>query len=53
MPIYFLSLFGIPNTLAERIGSLMRNFIREGMMDGKKDPLVKWEVVSQVKEKEG
>lgn len=47
LPIYYLSLFKIPMRVASRIEKLMRDFLWEGCGEGKKDHLVKWEVVSR------
>lgn len=37
--------------MAERIEKLMRDFLWEGVGEGKKAHLINWEVVSQVRKK--
>lgn len=47
MLTYFMSLFRISISVAKRIEKAMRNFLWEGVGEGKRDHLVKWSVVSQ------
>ncbi|RVW96808.1 Transposon TX1 uncharacterized 149 kDa protein [Vitis vinifera] len=53
IPSYFLSLFKIPASIASRIEKMQRNFLWSGAGEGKKDHLVRWEVVSRPKESGG
>ncbi|RVW94050.1 putative ribonuclease H protein [Vitis vinifera] len=50
IPSYFLSLFKIPASIASKIEKMQRNFLWSGAGEGKKDHLVRWEVVSRLKE---
>ncbi|RVW99862.1 Transposon TX1 uncharacterized 149 kDa protein [Vitis vinifera] len=50
IPSYFLSLFKIPASIASKIEKMQRNFLWSGAGEGKKDHLVRWEVVSRPKE---
>ncbi|KAH9734302.1 reverse transcriptase domain-containing protein [Citrus sinensis] len=50
---YFMSLFQIPVSVAKRIEEAMRDFLWEGIGEGKKDHLVSWRVVSQPQSKGG
>ncbi len=45
LPTYYLSLFTIPNHVAERIEKLQRNFLWGGLGDGFKHHLVGWKTV--------
>ena len=45
MPIYYLSLFKIPRSVAKEIESLMRDFLREGFDGEVGDHLVAWKQV--------
>ncbi|KAM7490623.1 hypothetical protein LguiA_033544 [Lonicera macranthoides] len=49
IPIYYLSIFKIPQKVASILEKLMRDFLWEGRGEGKKDHLVNWEVVSRSK----
>ncbi|CAB4278922.1 unnamed protein product [Prunus armeniaca] len=53
LPTYYLSLFRIPASVAKRLEKIMRNFLWEGVEEGRKDHLVNWEVVSLPKENGG
>ena len=53
IPIYFLSIFKIPNKPALILEKIMRDFFWEGKGEGKKDHLIKWEVVSKSKKNGG
>ncbi|KAM7481515.1 hypothetical protein LguiB_006098 [Lonicera macranthoides] len=53
IPIYFLSIFKIPATVAKNIEKLMRNFLWESMDKGKGEHLVAWKIVSKSKEMGG
>ncbi|RVX14047.1 putative ribonuclease H protein [Vitis vinifera] len=53
MPCYFLSLFKIPASVAAKIERLQRDFSWSGVGEGKKDHLVSWDVVCNLKAKEG
>ncbi|KAL6335916.1 hypothetical protein AAG906_003541 [Vitis piasezkii] len=47
---YFLSLFKIPASIASKIEKLQRDFLWSGAGEGKKDHLIRWDVVSRSKE---
>lgn len=53
IPIYYLSLFKMPTRVVQTVEKLMRDFLWEGMDDGKKRHLVNWEVVGSSKTKGG
>jgi hypothetical protein len=53
LPTYYMSLFKIPVSVAKRMESMMRNFLWEGIGEGRKDHLINWEVVSKSREKGG
>ncbi|KAM7511057.1 hypothetical protein LguiB_009932 [Lonicera macranthoides] len=53
IPIYFLSIFKIPTQPALRLEKLMRDFFWEGKGEGKRDHLVKWEMVTKSKKHGG
>ncbi|RVX06522.1 Protein SWEETIE [Vitis vinifera] len=50
IPSYFLSLFKIPSSIASKIEKLQRDFLWSGAGEGKKDHLIRWDVVSRPKE---
>ena len=50
IPSYFLSLFKIPESITSKIEKLQRDFLWSGAGEGKKDHLIKWDVVSKPKE---
>ncbi|KAJ9685197.1 hypothetical protein PVL29_017290 [Vitis rotundifolia] len=50
IPSYFLSLFKIPASIASKIEKLQRDFLWFGAGEGKKDHLIRWDVVSRPKE---
>ncbi|RVW93876.1 Transposon TX1 uncharacterized 149 kDa protein [Vitis vinifera] len=50
IPSYFLSLFKIPVSIASKIEKMQRDFLWSGAGKGKKDHLIRWEVVSRPKE---
>ena len=50
IPSYFLSLFKIPSSMASKIEKMQRDFIWSGAGEGKKDHLIRWDVVSRPKE---
>ncbi|RVW31838.1 putative ribonuclease H protein [Vitis vinifera] len=50
MPCYFLSLFKLPASVAAKIERLQRDFLWSGIGEGKKDHLVRWDVVCKPKE---
>ena len=47
---YFLSLFKIPVSIALKIEKLQRDFLWSGVGKGKKDHLIRWDVVCRPKE---
>ncbi|RVW35158.1 Transposon TX1 uncharacterized 149 kDa protein [Vitis vinifera] len=47
---YFLSLFKISASIASKIEKLQRDFLWSGAGEGKKDHLIRWDVVSRPKE---
>ncbi|XP_028056784.1 uncharacterized protein LOC114260796 [Camellia sinensis] len=53
VPIYFLSLFKVPVSIARKIEKLMRDFLWEGCEEGKGVHLVRWETVSLSRAKGG
>ncbi|RVW72587.1 hypothetical protein VitviT2T_011580 [Vitis vinifera] len=50
MPCYFLSLFKLPASIAAKIERLQRDFLWSGIGEGKKDHLVRWDVMCKPKE---
>ncbi|WJZ91182.1 hypothetical protein VitviT2T_010279 [Vitis vinifera] len=50
IPSYFLSLFKIPASIASKIEKLQKDFLWSGAGEGKKDHLIRWDVVSRPKE---
>ena len=50
---YFLSLFRIPVSVAKRLKTLQRDFLSSGAGEGKKDHLLRWEIVCRSKEQGG
>ncbi|KAL4201212.1 hypothetical protein AMTRI_Chr02g257500 [Amborella trichopoda] len=52
-PIYFMSLFQIPASVAKRIEQLMRNFLWSGSAETKKIHLVSWKKIFSHKKKGG
>ncbi|KAJ9709585.1 hypothetical protein PVL29_001188 [Vitis rotundifolia] len=53
MPCYFLSLFKIPASVAARIERMQRDFLWSRVGEGKRDHLVRWDVVCNPKTKGG
>ncbi|RVX17758.1 putative ribonuclease H protein [Vitis vinifera] len=53
IPSYFLSLFKIPVSIASKIEKMQRDFLWSGAGEGKKDHLIRWEVVSRPREMGG
>ncbi|XP_009335445.1 uncharacterized protein LOC103928158 [Pyrus x bretschneideri] len=53
LPIYYMSLFKIPCGVIGRLEKLMKGFLWEGVEEGKKNHLVKWEIVIKSKEEGG
>ncbi|RVW17848.1 Isoamylase 3, chloroplastic [Vitis vinifera] len=53
MPSYFLSLVKIPASVAGKIERLQRDFLWSGVRKGKRDHLVSWDVVCNLKAKKG
>ena len=53
IPSYFLSLFKIPALVAAKVERMQRDFLWSGVGEGKRDHLVKWDVVCKPKEIEG
>ncbi|KAJ9700981.1 hypothetical protein PVL29_006352 [Vitis rotundifolia] len=49
LPSYFLSLFKIPASVAAKIEKLQRDFLWSGVGEGKRDHLVRWDVVCKPK----
>ena len=49
LPSYFLSLFKMPATVAAKIERLQRDFLWLGIGEGKRDHLVRWDVVCKPK----
>ncbi|KAL6346450.1 hypothetical protein AAG906_033246 [Vitis piasezkii] len=50
IPSYFLSLFKIPVSIASKIEKMQRDFLWSGAGEGKRDHLIRWEVVSRPRE---
>ena len=50
MPCYFLYLFKLPASIATKIERLQRDFLWSGVGEGKRDHLVRWDVVCKPKE---
>ncbi|RVX22450.1 putative ribonuclease H protein [Vitis vinifera] len=53
IPSYFLTLFKIPVYIASKIEKMQRDFLWSGAREGKKDHLIRWEVVNRPKEMGG
>ncbi|KAM2375829.1 hypothetical protein ACFXTH_044543 [Malus domestica] len=53
LPIYYMSLFKIPCRVKRRLEKLMKGFLWEGVEEGKKTHLVRWELVTKNKEERG
>ena len=53
IPSYYMSLFKMPIGVAAKVEQLMRNFLWEGLEEGKKCHLVRWERVTKSKEEGG
>ncbi|RVW35813.1 putative ribonuclease H protein [Vitis vinifera] len=53
IPSYFLSLFKIPVSIASKIEKMQRDFLWSGVGEGKRDHLIRWEVVSRPREMGG
>ncbi|KAJ9709801.1 hypothetical protein PVL29_001319 [Vitis rotundifolia] len=53
MPCYFLSLFKIPASVAAKIERLQRDFLWSRIGEGKRDHLVRWDVVCNPKAEGG
>ncbi|RVW83303.1 Transposon TX1 uncharacterized 149 kDa protein [Vitis vinifera] len=53
IPSYFLSLFKIPVSIASKIEKMQRDFLWSGAGEGKRDHLIRWEVVSRPREMGG
>ncbi|RVW16209.1 Transposon TX1 uncharacterized 149 kDa protein [Vitis vinifera] len=49
LPSYFLSLFKMPATVAAKIERLQRDFLWSGIGEGKRDHLVRWDIVCRPK----
>ena len=49
VPCYFLSLFKISASMVAKIGRLQRDFLWSGVEEGKRDNLVRWDVVCKPK----
>ncbi|KAJ9703126.1 hypothetical protein PVL29_004763 [Vitis rotundifolia] len=49
LPSYFLSLFKIPASVVAKIEKLQRDFLWSGVGEGKRDHLVRWDVVCKPK----
>ncbi|RVW39554.1 Transposon TX1 uncharacterized 149 kDa protein [Vitis vinifera] len=49
LPSYFLSLFKMPASVAAKIERLQRDFLWSGVGEGKRDHLVRWDVVCKPK----
>ncbi|RVW50733.1 putative ribonuclease H protein [Vitis vinifera] len=49
LPSYFLSLFKMPATVAAKIERLQRDFLWSGVGEGKRDHLVRWDIVCRPK----
>ena len=48
-----MSLFKMPSSVVNKVEKLMRSFLWEGVGEGKRDHLVKWERVANSKEEGG
>ncbi|RVW26926.1 putative ribonuclease H protein [Vitis vinifera] len=53
IPSYFLSLFKISISIASKIEKMQRDFLWSGAGEGKRDHLIRWEVVSRSREMGG
>ena len=53
IPSYFLALFRIPVSIAKRLETLQRDFLLSGAGEGKKDYLLRWEIICRSKEQGG
>ncbi|KAM0963163.1 hypothetical protein ACFX2A_022668 [Malus domestica] len=53
LPTYYMSLFKMPCGVIGRLEKLMKGFLWEGVEEGKKNNLVKWEIVIKSKEEGG
>ncbi|RVW33890.1 putative ribonuclease H protein [Vitis vinifera] len=49
LPSYFLSLFKMPASVAAKIERLQRDFLWSGVGEGKRDHLVRWDIVCKPK----
>ncbi|RVW34016.1 putative ribonuclease H protein [Vitis vinifera] len=48
IPSYFLSLFKIPVSIASKIEKMQRDFLWSGAGEGKRDHLIRWEVIASI-----
>ncbi|CAL8989771.1 unnamed protein product [Prunus brigantina] len=53
IPTYYMSLFKMPASVVNKLEKLMRSFLWEGVEEGKRDHLVKWERVANSKDEGG
>ncbi|RVX08445.1 putative ribonuclease H protein [Vitis vinifera] len=53
IPSYFLSLFKIPASVAAKVERMQQDFLWSGVGEGKKDHLVRWDVVCKPRVKGG
>ena len=53
MPIYHMSLFQMPKSVARRLDKVQRDFLWEGGSEEKKTHLIKWEAICEDKSKGG
>jgi len=53
LPIYYLSLFKLPNKVAQEINKIQRRFLWSGQNQGRCNALVNWEVIQKPKTKGG
>ncbi|KAL6321948.1 hypothetical protein AAG906_035857 [Vitis piasezkii] len=53
IPSYFLSLFKIPSLVAAKVERMQRDFLWSGVGEGKRDHLVRWDVVCKPRVKGG